>query len=65
MNRVMAIRAASICRVVIQPQLVAWSPKSPKLRVLPREAIPLIFPFICFRYFVFFGINMVVFLFPD
>src|SRR4030042_2824936 len=37
---------------------MAWSPKSPKLRVFPREATPLLFPFCCFRYFVFFGINI-------
>jgi hypothetical protein len=58
MNRVMAIRAASISLLPNHPHSMAWSPKSPKLRVLPREALPLIFPFCCFRYFVFAGINM-------
>jgi len=40
------------------PHSMACSPKSPKFRVLPREAFPLVFPFCCFRYFVFAGINM-------
>src|SRR3954451_10428662 len=38
-NRVMAIRAASIWRLVTQPQLRDFKPKSPKESVEPRQAL--------------------------
>ena len=49
MKRVMATRAASICRSVIQPQRMAFSPKSPKARRgaapgLAGHAAALLFP---------------------
>src|SRR6266576_3328823 len=58
MWRVIAIRAASICRSVIQAGSRHLSPYSPKLISLPRVATPDMRPRICFRCLTFFGINM-------
>src|SRR6266576_6077450 len=60
MCRVMAIRAASICRSVIQAASRHFSQYSPKLIALPRLATPFIRPRICLRCLTFFGINMAV-----
>src|SRR6202521_1990251 len=60
MNRVMATRDASICRSVIHAGSSALSPYSPKESSPPRQALPLRRPRCCFRYFTFFGINIVV-----
>ena len=57
-KRVMATRLASICRSVIQPGSSTFSPKSPKASVLPRQALPVMRPRCCLRYFTFFGINI-------
>ena len=62
MKRVMATRAASIWRSVIQPQRMAFSPKSPKASSEPRQALPFMRPRCCFLYLTFFGINMALFL---
>ncbi len=51
-------RAASICRLVTQPGSRALSPKSPKARVEPRWALPLMRPRWAFRYLTRFGISM-------
>src|SRR6185369_4070482 len=56
--RVMAIRAASICRESSHPHSVACSPNSPNDRVVPRHGLPLIRPFICFLCLTRFGINI-------
>src|SRR5215471_5467968 len=56
--RVIATRAASICRAVIQPGSRIWSPTSPKARLEPRVAFPFIRPRCCLRYLTFDGINM-------
>src|SRR5713226_3063504 len=58
MNRVMATRAASICRSVIQPGSSTFRPKSPNASWLPRHAFPVIRPRCCLRYFTFLGINI-------
>ena len=58
MKRVMATRLASICRSVIQPGSSTFSPKSPKASALPRQALPVMRPRCCLRYFTFFGINI-------
>src|SRR5688500_14265271 len=55
MCRVIARRAASICRAVKRPRPTALSPYSPKLTLAPRVAIPLLRPFCCLRYFVLAG----------
>src|SRR5258706_14787566 len=55
---VMAIRAASICRSVIQAGSMHLSPYSPKLISPPRCAMPVMRPRICFRCLTFFGINI-------
>src|SRR5579872_4741288 len=60
MNRVMATREASICRSVIHAGSSALRPYSPKDNSPPRQALPLRRPRCCFRYFTFFGINIVV-----
>src|SRR3984885_8365421 len=57
-KRVMATRLASICRSVIQPGSSTLSPKSPNDSVLPRQALPVMRPRCCLRYFTFFGINI-------
>src|SRR3989454_1659085 len=64
MNRVMATRDASICRSVIHAHSMAFSPYSPNDSSPPRHALPLRRPRICFRYFTFFGINIVLFSLP-
>src|SRR3989449_4954471 len=64
MNRVMATREASICRSVIHAHSMAFSPYSPNDSSPPRHALPLRRPRICFRYFTFFGINIVLFSLP-
>src|SRR5262249_56760500 len=64
-KRVIAIRPASICRSVIQAASRVFSPKSPKASEEPRQALPRILPRCCLRYFTFFGINMVQFLFKS
>src|SRR5688500_7915029 len=64
MWRVIAIRAASICRSVIHAGSKHFSPYSPKLISLPRVATPVMRPRICFRCFTFFGINITFSPFP-
>src|SRR5207245_5661478 len=61
MNRVIATREASICRSVIHAFSMAFSPYSPNAKSPPRHALPLRRPRICFLYFTFFGINIVLF----
>src|SRR5262249_31759221 len=56
--RVMAMRAASICRAVIQPGSRIWRPMSPNASVPPRVALPRMRPRCCFRYLTFEGIIM-------
>src|SRR5437899_16040 len=63
-KRVMATREASIWRSVIQAFSMALSPYSPNESVPPRHALPLRRPRICFLYFTFFGINIVLFSLP-
>src|SRR5262249_9909623 len=60
-DRVMATRAASICRSVIHAHSIAFSPNSPKLISLPRQALPAMRPRCCFLYLTFFGIIMAVY----
>src|SRR6202158_4624428 len=60
MKRVMATREASICGSVIHAGSSALRPYSPKESSPPRQALPLRRPRCCFRYFTFFGINIVV-----
>src|SRR5580692_1552391 len=63
--RVMAIRAASICRAVSQAGSRAWMPKSPKVTSLPPLALPPIRPRCCLRYLTFRGINISVHLLAE
>src|ERR1035437_5642653 len=58
MDRVMAMRAASISRSVIHAHSSALRPKSPKAIEEPRHALPHIRPRCCFLYLTFFGIIM-------
>src|SRR5215472_13717293 len=60
MERVMATRAASICRSVIHAHSIAFRPYSPYEISEPRHALPAMRPRCCFRYFTFFGIIMAV-----
>src|SRR5208283_3529771 len=60
MKRVMATRLASIWRSVIQPGSMTFNPKSPNDSSPPRQALPHMRPRCCFRYFTFFGINIVI-----
>src|SRR5690606_23751817 len=53
--RLIAIRAASICRPVIQPGSSVCRPASPKATKLPRVALPLTTPRITLRYLVRLG----------
>ena len=53
--RVIAIRAASICRAVTLPGSTTWSAKSPKRTSHPRCAVPLRLPFCCLRCPTFLG----------
>src|ERR1035438_7199200 len=57
-DRVIATRAASICRAVIQPHSSAFNPNSPNASDDPRQALPVMRPRCCLRYFTFLGINM-------
>src|SRR5947208_1955077 len=50
MWRVIARRAASICRAVSRPRPTAFRPKSPKLTLAPTVATPLFRPFCSLRY---------------
>src|SRR5271157_4424215 len=59
-DRVMATRAASIWRSVIQAHSMALRPYSPKAMLDPRQALPAIRPRCCFLYLTFFGIIMAV-----
>src|SRR5688572_3942304 len=56
--RVMAIRAASIWRLVIHVASSDFIAKDPKEIELPRLANPFTRPFIIFLYFVLFGCNI-------
>src|SRR5438046_8358613 len=58
MWRVIARRAASICRDVKRPRVVALRPYSPKLTLLPTVATPLLRPFCSLRYFLLAGCNI-------
>src|SRR6185295_15841535 len=49
MWRVIARRAASICRAVRRPRPVAFKPYSPKLTLFPRVATPVLRPFCSLR----------------
>src|SRR5580704_16536565 len=60
MNRVMATRAASICRSVIHAGSRAFRPYSPNDNSPPRQAFPRRRPRCCLRYFTFLGINIKV-----
>src|SRR5690349_17911245 len=60
MWRVIAMRAASICRAVIQPGSSAWMPYSPNTTSVPPLAGPLVRPRCCLRCLTFLGINMSV-----
>ena len=62
--RVIAILADSICLESILPCSSAFIPISPNAREFPRNDLPLFLPFICFLYFVFFGINMSISFYP-
>src|ERR1019366_7656663 len=63
--RVMAIRAASIWRAVIQAGSSAWIPKSPKVTSLPPLALPDMRPRCCLRCLTLRGINMSVHLLAE
>src|SRR5450631_4071806 len=58
MCRVIARRAASICRAVSRPRPIALSPYSPKLTLAPTVATPLLRPFCSLRYFLLAGCSM-------
>src|SRR5476651_883031 len=58
MERVMATRAASICRSVIHAHSSAFRPNSPNEIDDPRHALPVMRPRCCFLYLTFFGIIM-------
>src|SRR5216684_492386 len=58
-NRVMATRAASICRSVNQHGSSARRPYCPNEMSEPRHALPAMRPRCCFRYLTFLGINIV------
>src|SRR6476469_1115203 len=58
MWRVIARRAASICRDVSRPRIVALRPYSPKLTLLPTVATPLFRPFCSLRYFLLAGCSI-------
>ena len=51
-RRDIARRAASSCRAVSRPRVVAFRPYSPKDTLAPRVATPVLRPFCCLRYFV-------------
>src|SRR2546423_10208857 len=54
----MAMRAASICREVMNPQVIACRPYSPKTTEVAPLETPLIFPFCCFRHLTFLGASI-------
>src|SRR5689334_9395837 len=56
--RVIARRAASICRDVRRPRPTAFKPYSPKLTLLPTVATPLLRPFCSLRYFLLAGCSI-------
>src|SRR5438105_6242287 len=56
--RVIARRAASICRDVSRPRPTALRPYSPKLTLLPTVATPLLRPFCSLRYFLLAGCSI-------
>src|SRR3984957_3113402 len=58
-KRVIAIRAASIWRDVIQPHSMHLSAYSPNAIDEPRQALPFIRPRCTLRYLTFLGINIV------
>src|SRR5207247_4983807 len=58
MWRVIARRAASICRAVKRPRVVALRPYSPKLTLAPTVATPLLRPFCSLRYFLLAGCSI-------
>src|SRR6202008_105618 len=58
MWRVIARRAASICRAVSRPRVTALRPYSPKDTLAPRVATPLLRPFCSLRYFLLAGCSM-------
>src|SRR4029079_4206460 len=58
MWRIIARRAASICRAVRRPRPVAFRPYSPKLTLLPTVATPLLRPFCSLRYFLLAGCSI-------
>src|SRR6266540_5839009 len=56
--RVIARRAASICRAVSRPRPTAFSPYSPKETLWPTVATPLLRPFCSLRYLRLVGCSM-------
>src|SRR5438034_7465742 len=58
MWRVIARRAASICRAVNRPRPTALRPYSPKLTLAPTVATPLLRPFCSLRYFLLAGCSI-------
>src|SRR6516162_6967965 len=58
MWRVIARRAASICRAVRRPRVTAFRPYSPKLTLAPAVATPLLRPFCSLRYFLLAGCSI-------
>src|SRR5580692_6391630 len=56
--RVIAMRAASICREVTRPGSTACIAKSPNDTSLPRRAVPRLLPFWALRYLVRLGDSM-------
>src|SRR6267154_2313257 len=61
-KRVIAIRPASICLLLIQAGSSVFNPNSPNDKLDPRWAFPVIRPRCCFRYLTFLGINMTIYL---
>src|ERR1700678_2200312 len=61
MCRVMAIRAASICRLVTYECSIAWMPNSPKLTLVPPVAAPVRCGRCCLRCLTLRGISILVF----
>jgi len=55
--RVMACRAASICRDDIVPDLIAFNPIEPKFSLFERKLALVNLPFCIFLYLVFLGCN--------
>ena len=55
----MAIRAASIWRLVIQPRSIAFRPNWPNSTVVPPLAVPAIRPRCCFLCLTLFGRSIV------